>query len=136
VQAEAFLGLVQHRARLASRAEADRATAATLLSLGERLDPGARRGVASQLDPAVARYLDGPAVGEPQAFSLDEFLHRVADREGVGPAEAAHHARAVLSVLRDAVTPGAFDDVRSQLPRSWGRLLDAGSEGEVDLRLS
>ncbi len=53
--------------------------------------------------------------GGREAFSVEEFYGRVAQKEGVGTDEAVKHARAVATVLQTAVTGGEFEDVRSQL---------------------
>jgi uncharacterized protein (DUF2267 family) len=53
---------------------------------------------------------------------LNEFVRRVAERGDVGPDEAAG-AAAVLITVRDAVTPGEFDDVLSQLPQEYRELV-------------
>jgi uncharacterized protein (DUF2267 family) len=44
---------------------------------------------------------------------------------------AVHHARAVIDVLKDAVTEGEMGDVRAQLPEEYASLFEAGSEGEM-----
>jgi uncharacterized protein (DUF2267 family) len=41
--------------------------------------------------------------GGAETFSSDEFIRRVAAREGVDVVSAAAHARAVLETLLDAV---------------------------------
>jgi uncharacterized protein (DUF2267 family) len=46
-------------------------------------------------------------------------------------ADAVQHARAVIAVLQEAVSPGEIEDVRSQLPRDFDRLFEAGSEGAM-----
>jgi hypothetical protein len=45
--------------------------------------------------------------------------------------DAVQHARAVIAVLQEAVSPGEIEDVRSQLPRDFDRLFKAGSEGAM-----
>jgi uncharacterized protein (DUF2267 family) len=55
-------------------------------------------------------------------MSLDEFLALVAEREGAPGADPREHARAVVVTLRDAVTPKAFRDVESELPREYAVL--------------
>jgi uncharacterized protein (DUF2267 family) len=47
---------------------------------------------------------------------VGEFVRRVAERGNVTPEEARSGVAAVLTALRDAVTPGEFDDVTSPLP--------------------
>jgi len=123
-----FIGQVQHRARLSSRGDAERATRATLETLGERLAGGEPKDLASQLPPELGRHvLEGLAgIGEP--FSLDEFYRRVSLREGVDLPKAAFHARMVISVLQEAVSQGEIDDVRSQLPPEYDRLVEPTSD--------
>ena len=54
---------------------------------------------------------------------LQSFLARVAEREGVPPAEALVHARAVLATMREAVGDEEFLDVMSELPADYKRTL-------------
>ncbi|MBX6350063.1 MAG: DUF2267 domain-containing protein [Clostridia bacterium] len=132
-----FIGEVQHAARLASAGEAIAATRATLTTLAERLSAAEARELAAQLPRELQRYVEDAieAKGdeEGERFSLPEFFDRVAVREDADAPRAAFHARAVLSVLRRAVTPGAFEDVLAQLPDDWDALLTADAEGELRL---
>jgi uncharacterized protein (DUF2267 family) len=66
-----FIGRVQHYARLASRGDAERATRATLETLGERLAGGEPKDLASQLPPEIGAHLLRCA-GTGERFSLDE----------------------------------------------------------------
>jgi uncharacterized protein (DUF2267 family) len=52
-------------------------------------------------------------------MSLDEFLRRVAEREGVAPLQARGHASAVFATLREAVSPKEFLDMTAQLPAEF-----------------
>ena len=56
-------------------------------------------------------------------MKLDEFIDRIAHREGAGFGDAVLHARAVLQVLRDAVGELEFLDVTDQLPDDYLRVL-------------
>ena len=76
-----FIGHVQHYARLPSRGDAERATRATLETLGERLAGGEPKDLASQLPPEIGLHLLRYA-GMGERFSLDEFYKRVSEREG------------------------------------------------------
>ena len=51
-----FIGHVQHRARLASRGQAERATRVVLETLGERLAGGEPFDLAAQLPPEIGRH--------------------------------------------------------------------------------
>jgi uncharacterized protein (DUF2267 family) len=52
-------------------------------------------------------------------MSLDEFVRRIAEREGVPVDVARAHARAVLNTVRDAVVAKEWHDIESELPRSY-----------------
>jgi uncharacterized protein (DUF2267 family) len=118
---ERFLAAVQQMIH-GTRRHADRATRAVLETLAERIDREEARQLATQLPPELAPWVftDGPAEG----FDVDEFVRRVAEREGVGTGEAQAHARAVLATLRRHVSPKEVADVAAELPRDFGPLLD------------
>lgn len=116
---ETFVGQVQHRARLSSQGEALRATRAALETLGDRISSDEADNLASQLPQEVGAYLRHQARATPGRFSLHDYYTRVADRESVDVPEAAYHARAVMSVVCEAVSPGEIDDLLAQLPGEY-----------------
>lgn len=124
-----FLGQVQHRARLASTGEAHKATRAALTVLGQRLYGGESFDLAAQLPSEIKLFLvqSGPS----EAFGLDEFCARVADIEGLDLPKAIFHARAVMSVLQEAVSPGEIRDMFDQLPSEYAPLFEW--EGSTDI---
>ena len=122
-----FIRHVQSIAQLDSRDEAERAIRATLETLRERIVGDEGKDLASQLPPEIGQYLRGREGENGQFFSLKEFYQRVAEKESVDPEAAATHARAVFSVLRDAVTPGEFADVRANFSDDYEDLLPASS---------
>jgi uncharacterized protein (DUF2267 family) len=126
-----FIGQVQHRARLGSRGQAERATRVTLETLAERLAGGEAKDLAAQLPLEIGEHLTGQwsAIGE--RFSLEEFFRRVSLREGVDLPDAIFHATAVIEVLSEAVSKGEMDDVRAQLPAEFDRLFEAGGTGHM-----
>ena len=126
-----FIGQVQHRARLSSRGAAERATRATLETLSERLAGGEADDLAAQLPPEIGEHLRGEGAALGERFSLDEFFRRVSLRESVDLPDAVFHARAVVDVLGEAVSPGEMADVRAQLPDEFARLFEAGSTGPM-----
>jgi uncharacterized protein (DUF2267 family) len=126
-----FIGLVQNRARLSSRGDAERATKATLQTLGERLAGGEPKDLASQLPPHLAEYVLSSQAGMGERFSIDDFFQRVSEREGVDLPLAVFHARAVIEVLKEAVTQGVIDDIHAQLPEEFHRLFEVGSQGRM-----
>jgi len=115
-----FLGQVQNRARLASTGEALKATRATLTVLSQRLFGGEADELAAQLPSEIKLYLQ--QVELPGDFGPDEFFRRVAEIEEEDLPEAIFHARAVMSVLLDAVSAGEIQDMRSQLPDEYAPL--------------
>lgn len=125
-----FIGQVQHRARLSSRGDAEIAARATLETLAERLAGGEANDLASQLPRGLAEYLRTGLAGEGVHFSMEEFFHRVSEREGVDLPKAIYHARAVVAVLYEAVSPGEMADVRAQLPAEFSRLFESVGEEE------
>lgn len=124
-----FIGKVQNYARLPSRGAAELATRAVLETLAERLSADEAKDTAAQLPQTMQAYLVCPQPS--QRFGLDEFFRRVSEREGAKLPDAVYHARAVIHVLQEAVTPGQIADVRGQLPAEYDRLFEAGVEGQM-----
>jgi uncharacterized protein (DUF2267 family) len=104
-----------------SSAEAEKLTSATLETLAERITGGEARDLAAQLPLPLQNTLL-PASEEAEGFSFNEFVRRTAERAGMDAGVAEIAVDAVLVTLRDAVTPGEFDDVLSQLPQDFKRL--------------
>jgi uncharacterized protein (DUF2267 family) len=123
VGAGQFLQLVAERAGI-EEAQARRAVDAVLETFGERIAAGEAADLARQLPGEIAEPLLRPD-GDPQRMSLDEFIERTAEREGVPPSVAAEHARAVLTTLRESVTWDEWRDTLSELPREFQDFLDA-----------
>ena len=116
--------------RVADRAGTDadaarRAIDAVLETLGERLSGGEVDDLVRQLPDEFADALqrgDALSNGAARRMSLEEFVRRIADREGVTPDEAHAQARAVFATLREALPEREFDDVLAQLPRDYAAL--------------
>lgn len=116
-----FISKVAERASV-PKGEAERLTRATLMTLAERITGGEARDLADQLPTQLKDALI-PSQEPAEAFGLDEFVTRVARRAAVDEAEAKDGVRAVFSTLREAVSPGEFDDVMSQLPKEYDEVL-------------
>lgn len=131
---DVFIGQVQARARLPSRGHAERATRATLETLGERVPEGLARDVAAQLPTEIGEHLRRTitlaGLGSGERFDRDEFIRRVAARETSDPAAAAYHARVVLEILGEA-TAGVTAKLKESLPEDLRELLTAGSQGDM-----
>ncbi|MEA2323848.1 MAG: hypothetical protein QOD81_3698 [Solirubrobacteraceae bacterium] len=122
-----FIGVVEQAAGI-SRAAAERAVHATLATLAERVTGGEARDIALFLPEEVRRPLES-APERAEAFALEEFVRRVAERERVAPEAAAEHARAVFEALGLAVAPGELRDMLAQLPSDFAPLLKAAGLG-------
>lgn len=125
-----FVGQVQYRARLPSGGEAMRAIRATLETLADRLSGGEADDLAAQLPREIGEYLRREALGDlyqGERFGLNDFYQRVAEREKIPFLDAAFHARAVIEVVQQAVSPGEMDDVRAQLPKEYATLFQSWS---------
>ncbi len=120
-----FVGQVQHRAHLPNFEDAVTATRVTLEVLSERLAGGGPANLAAQLPREIGWYLLGCEAGSGQRMSLSEFYEQVALREGQDVPKASFHARAVMSVVGDAVSGGEFANIRAQLPPDYGPLFDS-----------
>jgi uncharacterized protein (DUF2267 family) len=120
MKGDQFIAEVRNLADLANNEEAEKATRATLETLRERLAGNEPSNLAAQLPPEIAPNVEGS--GGQDAFGVDEFYSRVAQKESISQDEAAKHARAVATVLQTAVTGGEIDDVRSQLGNEYKEL--------------
>ncbi len=126
-----FIGQVSIRAAIDSRVLAERAVAATLETLGQRLIGGESKDLASQLPSEIAVFLSQPDSGSGETFSLDEFFWRVSQREGVDLTEATFHARVVIGLLSESVSMGEIQNVQAQLPDDFAKLFDVQNEGSL-----
>ncbi|MFL5953971.1 MAG: DUF2267 domain-containing protein [Gaiellaceae bacterium] len=118
--------------RVAARAMLDfdgavRATAAVLEALGYRIT----KGEAEDIEAFLPRELHPPidlgeaaSSGAARRLSLEEFLDRIADLEGVSRDDAWRHAHAVLLTLREALPEPEVRDLIAQLPREYRPLLE------------
>lgn len=117
-----FIGLVALRANT-SPEQATALTRATLRTLAERIDGGEARDLATQLPEGLQAYAFASSeTGE--RFGLDVFVQRVSGRAEVDPALAESGMRAVFDTLREALAPGDYDDVISQLPAGFGQVAE------------
>ena len=99
-----FIGKVQEYADLDSRDDAERAIAATLETLGERISRVHRKHLAAQLPRELSAYV--LKRHETERYLQEEFLKRVAARAELRFHDALRRARAVLRTLREAVSEG------------------------------
>ena len=102
-------------------AAAEHAARATLTTLAERLSRGQARDLLEQLPAEIKPWLHTERAAE--RFDVDEFLRRVAEREGVDVETAERHARAVFFALGRAVSDDEIADVADELPQDFEPLI-------------
>jgi uncharacterized protein (DUF2267 family) len=118
---ERFITAIEQRAGI-SWEKAERAAQATLTTLGERIGAGDARALARELPGDLGTWLlDATPDAEP--FGVEEFIRRVADREGVDTDTAERHAAAVFVALARLVRSSRLAHVTAQLSKDYGRLL-------------
>ena len=132
MQAHEFLGQVQNKAHLATLGEAMRATRATLETLAERLGPDESRHLAAQLPHEIQLFLSDAGTPMPEPFSPDEFLMRVCARERIALPESSEHARVVIDVLTEALSPREPTDVLARLPDDYRELFASSAQMPID----
>ncbi len=123
-----FIRRVQEQAGLDSPERAEEVTRATLETLGERLERKVKDGVAAQLPGELKTFLlqrDQDSIG----YELQEFYNRVGARAGTKLYEAAENAKAVVAVLKQAVSEGEIQNLRSGLPQDYRGLFDPQTRG-------
>jgi uncharacterized protein (DUF2267 family) len=103
------------------KGEAVALTRATLATLAERLSGAETRALATHL-PGPPQDALLPTKEQPEVFSFDEFVNRVAERSRRDPTSSKAAVEAVLAALREALPAGEFDCLLSHLPRDFHRL--------------
>lgn len=130
MQYNEFIEQVQQRANLGNPADAERIVEATLGTLGELIYRTERHDLAAQLpqrfqDIFYAYQPPENTRADTQTYSLEEFYHRVQSRAGRNSYPTTiKEAKAVVSVLEEAVSAGEIDDVRAVLPAEYGGLFE------------
>jgi uncharacterized protein (DUF2267 family) len=123
MQEHEFVAAVKESLGLPDNQSAERAIRATLTVLGQRLEGGEAKDLASQLPGGLADALPNEGAGE--RFDVDTFYQRIADQEGDGVtvAQARQHARAIAKGLETALSDGEWRNFTSQLPEDYRDLL-------------
>ena len=107
-------------------------TEAVLETLAERIAAGQDEDLIAQLDPLLHPPLRrGMSSAKPggRRMPLDEFLRRVAAREGADVDEAglmvrvSEDVRAVFATLAEAVSAKEWFDVTAELPAEYGSVI-------------
>lgn len=123
MQEHEFLAAVKDSLDLPDNRAAERAVHATLKVLGQRLEGGEAKDLASQLPGSLREQL--PSEGPGEKFDVDTFYERIAAEEGEGVtvAQARQHARAIAKGLETALSGGEWNNFTSQLPADYADFL-------------
>ena len=135
MQYDEFIKLVQERAKLDSREDAERLIGITMVTLAEPMSREETNRLASQLPVQIKRLLEGhheepiPAKQTMRSFEIEEFYNRVKGRLGVSYQQGVDQVRAVMTVVREAVTPGIIDSLLQDLPDGYESLFTREGQG-------
>jgi uncharacterized protein (DUF2267 family) len=102
--------------------KAEEVARATLQTLADRITGGEADDLAAQL-PVPLKDALIKQKEDAERFDVDEFIRRVSERAHVDPDTARTGAMATFSTVREAVTPGEFDDITAQLPQEYRELV-------------
>ncbi|SFS09705.1 Uncharacterized conserved protein, DUF2267 family [Halomicrobium zhouii] len=121
-----ILDATARRAGLDSERAAERAVLATMTTLGEHVSKEESQQMAAQLPPEISDAMTSRSTDSPEEFAVDEFVDRVASREGgeVSEEEAVVHTRAVVATLAEAGVGTELQDAREQLPDEFDTLFE------------
>ena len=111
-----FLGAVQQRLDLTDKTEAETATRSVLAATADRLTPEEANDLAAQLPHEMAEFIRRRRPGV-QKMDRNTYIGRIqGDLDLMKPTQAEQVAKGILSVVRDAVGEGEWQDVVSQMP--------------------
>ena len=107
---------------------ADVALRATLATLAERITRSEAKALCTQLPGAYRGDLRGAPGGHAGDFGLEEFVARVAERQGAAEVRSLDDARAVLAALDEVVDETTMEAIRAQLGDDAAPLMDETPE--------
>ncbi len=111
-----FLREVQSRLGLTDKSEAETAVRSVLAATADRLTAEEANDLAGQLPHDMAEFIRRRP-GAVQKMDYDTFINRIqGDLDQQEPWQAERVVKGVLSVVRDAVGEGEWEDVISQMP--------------------
>jgi len=117
-----FIKTVKESGQFSDRDSAIKSTKAVLETMRERLLGDEASNLAAQLPAELGNCLRGREGQMGDNFKIEEFYTRIANREGVDIETAASHARTVMTVLSQAVSPGEFADIRVNFAKDYDEL--------------
>jgi uncharacterized protein (DUF2267 family) len=110
---------------------AERSAQAVLQTLAERLPRGEARHILAELPAEMKPWVYTEA--DAEGFGIDEFLERVAKREGTDIETALRHARAVFAALGRALDADAVAHLAGSLPRTFEPLVAEAQQRFLDI---
>jgi uncharacterized protein (DUF2267 family) len=122
VREQAFLELVEQATGI-TRQEARDAVRATLRTLAERITRGGAEDIAIFV-PGEFRELLASGRENAEQLSMDEFIRRVARREGVDGRTAVRHVLSVFTAIGKAAPQDALNDLAAQLSADFYPLVE------------
>lgn len=132
IREDEFLETVQQRTNVDSSDVAREATTTTLRTLGERLSEGEASDLALYLPESFEETLTEATDESITAYSFDEFVDRVAEREGVENETARIHAQAVTGTIVETVSENELDAMENQLPDQFRVLFESSSSTDTE----
>ena len=105
---------------------AQRALEAVLETLAERIAGGEVDDLAASLLEELGAPLERGkerTAGKAQRIALDEFVARVAEREGASREQSLDHLQAVFRTLREVIPDQERSDMLDELPRDYSEVL-------------
>jgi uncharacterized protein (DUF2267 family) len=128
---EEIIDAARHAAGGVSYEAAERAVQSTLQTLAERLPRGEARRILRELPAELTPWVYTETDAEP--FGIDEFLARVAQREGTDIETALLHARGVFSALGDALSGEGVAHLAASLPQTFEPLVAEAQHRYLDI---
>ena len=116
-----FVDLVQERAAIPDRAEAERTAVAVLQELCDRLSGKEARDLLAQLPYQLKTAVIVSPSAQP--ISADDFVERLSKELEIQPDETRTRVRAVFQTIREAISLGELRDILMELDPEYADLL-------------
>jgi uncharacterized protein (DUF2267 family) len=113
--------VVEERAGIGDRAEAERTLRVVVQALADRLLGGEADDLLAQLPEPLKSEIR--ITDEADPMNPQEFVERVARDLGLPEEEARDRVRAVFGTLHEAVTEGEWEEVVGQLDKQYAALI-------------
>lgn len=98
-----------------SDSESEKALRVFISTLAARITEDERKDFASQLPSELQD--EAMSVNETTRFDREDMYQAIADLQDIEPDHAKKQVMAAWKALKDQVTPGEIEDIKSQLPK-------------------